>query len=157
MTIKRPPELTWQDKAILITIPVVVFTIFILANYLGQDATVEDAFASQLKSIEVRDGGIIKQIYPQTATDSIRCRLESKEKTIQYDFVYNITGSETLKLEVGRMIQFYGRYEYDQNGGVVTTPYKGKSGNYDGWAIYGNNRYTAQQPTTNTATASGAL
>lgn len=146
MTTKKAPALTWQDKAILITIPVVVFTIFIVANYVGQDPTVEEAFESQLSKVVVRDGGIITQVYPQTATDTVKCRLAAKDKGVQYDFVYNITGSETLALEVGRQIQFYGEYDYSTTGGTVTTPYKGKSGRWDGWAIYGNNRYLPKTP-----------
>lgn len=143
MAIKRPPELSWQDKAILITIPVVVFTIFILTNYFSQDLTVKDALDSKLSKVNVRDKGIIIQVYQQTSTDRVKCRLKDSNSPAEYDFVYNITGSETLKLEVGRAIQFYGQYSYDQRGGTVTTPYKGKSGRYDGWAIYGNSRYTA--------------
>lgn len=143
MTTKRPPALSWQDKAILITIPIVVLLIFVLGNYYSQDPKIEDAVASQLTGINVRDGGVITQIYPQTATNTIKCRLKSTTSGTEFDFTYNITGSETIKFEVGNKIQFYGQYDYDQNGGNVTTPYKGKSGRYDGWAIYNNNRYTA--------------
>lgn len=145
MTTKRPPELTWQDKAILITIPLVVFIIFIAANHLSQDSTVEEAFAAQINDVVVRDGGIITQVYPQTASDTVKCKLKSRVQNLEFDFVYNITGTETLKLEVGRNLQFYGKYTFDPKGGTVTTPYKGKSGKYDGWALYGNNRYVAQQ------------
>ena len=132
----------WQDKVILVAIPIVVFTIFILANYLSKDLTVADAFEQQLPEAEVRDGGNIVQIYPQTATDTVSCRLKSRDNPQEFDFIYQITGSETLKLEVGRLVQFYGKYKYDPKGGQITTPYKGKSGRLSGWAIYENYRYT---------------
>ena len=139
---KRPPELTWQDKAILVAIPIVVFTIFILANYFSQDPTVADAYEQQLPDSEVRDGGNIVQLYPQTATDTFSCRLKSRDNRVEYDFNYKITGSETFHFEVGRLVQFYGKYKYDPKGGSVTTPYKGKSGRLNGWAIYENHRYS---------------
>ena len=144
---KRPPELTWQDKAILVAIPIVVFTIFILANYFSQDLTVADAYEQQLPDSEVRDGGNIVQIYPQTATDTVGCRLKSRDNRVEYDFNYKITGSETFHFEVGRLVQFYGKYKYDPKGGNVTTPYKGKSGRMNGWAIYENHRYSPKDDT----------
>ncbi len=146
---KRPPELTWQDKAILVAIPIVVFTIFILANYFSQDLTVADAFEQQLPEAEVRDGGNIIQLYQQVATDTVSCRLKSRDNRIEYDFHYQITGSETLKLEVGRLVQFYGKYKFDARGGAVTTPYKGKSGRLNGWAIYENHRYSPKDENEN--------
>jgi len=142
---KRPPELTWQDKAILVAIPLVVFTIFILANHFSQDLTVADAFEQQLPETEVRDGGNIVQLYPMTATDTVRCRVKSRDNRVEYDFSYQITGSETLKFEVGRLVQFYGKYKFDTRGGSVTTPYKGKSGRMNGWAIYENHRYSPKE------------
>ncbi len=142
---KRPPELTWQDKAILVAIPLVVFTIFILANYFSQDLTVADAFEQQLPETEVRDGGNIIQVYPLTATDTVSCRLKSRDHRVEYDFNYLVTGSETLKFEVGRLLQFYGKYKFDARGGSVTTPYKGKSGRLNGWAIYENHRYSPKE------------
>lgn len=141
---KRPPELTWQDKAILIAIPVVVFTIFILANYFSQDLTVADAFEQKLPEAEVRDGGHIVQVYPVIATDSVSCRVKTRDNRMEYDFTYNITGSETMRFDVGRLLQFYGQYRYDPKGGHVTAPYKGKSGRMTGWVIYENMRYTAK-------------
>ena len=69
---KSPPELTWQDKAILVAIPVVVFTIFILANYFSQDLTVNEAFQQELAVAEVRDGGSVIQIYPQVVGVSLK-------------------------------------------------------------------------------------
>jgi hypothetical protein len=143
---KRPPELTWQDKAILVAIPIVVFTIFILANYFSQDLSVPDAYAQQLPKALVRDGGNIVQVYPQTATDSAMCRLRARDNKTEYDFIFNITGSETIQFEVGRLLQFYGEYEYDMKGGKVTAPYKDKdkSGRMIGWAIYENHRYVPQ-------------
>ena len=143
MTTKRPPALSWQDKAILITIPVVVLAIFILGNYYTQDPKVEDAAGSQLTGVIVRDSGFIVSLYPQTATDSVKFRVKDANSSTEYDFVYNITGSDTFKFEPGKKVQFYGQYNYDMRGGTVTTPYKGKSGRYDGWLIYNNNRYTA--------------
>lgn len=142
---KKPPELTWQDKAILIAIPIVVFTIFILANYISQDFTVISAFEQKLAKVRVRDGGYIVKIYPQTATDTISCRLKSRKANFEYDFVYNITGSETMRLELGRLVQFFGEYTYDQNGGRVNAPFKGKSGRLTGWAIYENHRYAPKE------------
>jgi hypothetical protein len=142
---KKPPELTWQDKAILIAIPIVVFTIFILANYFSQDLTVMSAFEQQLPKAQVRDGGHIVKIYPQTATDTVSCRLKSREANFEYDFVYNVTGSETMRLELGRLVQFFGEYTYDQKGGKVDAPFKGKSGRLTGWAIYENHRFTPKE------------
>ncbi len=146
---KRPPELTWQDKAILVAIPIVVFTIFILANYFSQDLTVADAFDQQLPEAEVRDGGNIVQLYPQTATDTISCRLKSRDNRVEFDFNYQVTGSETIKFQVGRLVQFFGRYKFDPRGGSVTTPYKGKSGRMNGWAIYENFRYAPKEEAEN--------
>jgi hypothetical protein len=141
---KRPPELTWQDKAILVAIPIVVFTIFILANYFSQDLSVADAFEQKLPEAEVRDGGNIVLVYPQVATSSISCRVKARDNLTEFDFTYNITGSETLRFDVGRLIQFYGQYKYDHKGGHVYAPYKGKSGRMTGWAIYENQRYVAK-------------
>ncbi|NCB40253.1 MAG: DUF3465 domain-containing protein [Erysipelotrichia bacterium] len=146
---KSPPELTWQDKAILVAIPVVVFTIFILANYFSQDLTVNEAFQQELAVAEVRDGGSVIQIYPQVATDSVSCRLKTRESNTEFDFVFQITASETIKFEVGRLVQFYGQYKHSPKGGTVTSPYKGKSGRMSGWAIYENHRYSAKEEADN--------
>ena len=139
---KRPPELSWQDKAILISLPVVVFVIFILTNYYSKDPTIADAFEGKVSGIGVRDGGRIIQIYPQTATDSVKVRMQTLDSAKAFDFVYKITASETLKPELGQIIQFYGQYNYDQNGGNITIPYKGKSGQIEGWAFYKGQRYS---------------
>lgn len=142
---KRPPELTWQDKAILVAIPIVVFTVFILANYFSQDLTVASAFEQKLPEAEVRDGGNVVQVYPQVATDSVSCRIKGRDNLTEYDFTYKITGSETISFDIGRLVQFYGQYNYDHRGGHVYAPYKGKSGRMTGWAIYENQRYTAKE------------
>ena len=142
---KRPPELTWQDKAILIAIPIVVFTIFILANYFSQDLNVGSAFEQQLPKAQVRDGGHIVKVYPPVATDSVSCRLKSREGNTEFDFVYNVTGSETIRFELGRLVQFFGEYTYSPQGGKVEAPFKGKSGRLTGWAIYENQRFTAKE------------
>lgn len=142
---KKPPELTWQDKAILIAIPIVVFTIFILANYFSQDLNVAAAFEQQLPVAQVRDGGNVVMVYPQVATDSISCRLKSREGNQEYDFIFNITGSDTMKFEIGRLVQFYGEYNYNPKGGKVEAPFKGKSGRLSGWAIYENHRYLPKE------------
>lgn len=141
---KKPPEMTWQDKAILVAIPIVVFTIFILANHFSKDVTIADAVSQKLPDVIVRDGGHITQIYPQTATDTISCRLMARDNKTQFDFRFVITGSETMHLQVGRLIQFYGKYKYNQKGGLVTAPFKGKSGRTTGWAVYENHRYLPQ-------------
>lgn len=139
---KRPPELSWQDKAILISLPVVVLVIFIVTNYLSQEPNVKDAFLAKKEDTNVRDAGRVKQIYPSVATSSVRVRLESfNDKSMQYDFVLGLTASETFHPEVGRLIQFYGKYKYDEKGGTITVPYKGKSGQNEGWAVCGENRY----------------
>jgi len=142
---KRAPELTWQDKAILVAIPIVVFTIFILANYFSQDLTVADAFEQKLPDTEVRDGGNIVQVYPLVATDTLSCRIKTRDNLAEFDFTYNVTGSETFRFEVGRAIQFYGQYKYDPKGGQVYAPYKGKSGRMTGWITYENQRFTAKE------------
>ena len=139
---KRPPELSVQDKAILISLPIVVLVIMLLTNYMSQDASIEDAFEGQLNGINVRDGGRIMKIYPQTATDSVRLRLQTLNSVREFDFICHLTASETLKAELGGIIQFYGQYNYDQNGGSITVPYKGKSGQIEGWATYAGNRYS---------------
>ena len=139
---KRPPELSWQDKAILISLPVVVFVIFILTNYYSKDPTIKEAFEGKVSGICVRDGGRIVQIYQQTATDSVRFKMQTLDASNYFDFVYNITASETMKPELGQIIQFYGQYNYDANGGSITVPYKGKSGQIDGWAIYKGERFS---------------
>lgn len=139
---KRPPEFSWQDKAILISLPIVVLAIFILTNYFSKDPSIEDAFNGQLKDISVRDGGRIIQVYDKTATDSVRFRMKTLSGLRDFDFVYVLSASETMKPELGGIVQFYGQYSYDAKGGVVTVPYKGKSGQYEGWAVYGKNRYS---------------
>ncbi len=151
---KRPPEFSWQDKAILISLPVVVLLIFILTNYYSQDLTVDDAFSGQVSEVNVRDRGRIIQIYPQTATDSLRLKLKSMDGVREFDFVYVNLASETMKPELGGIIQFFGQYKYDVKGGVVTVPYKGKSGQYEGWAVYGKTRFAGPQiqPKTQTET-----
>jgi len=142
---KKPPELTWQDKAILIAIPIVVFTIFILANYFSQDLTVNGAFDQQLPKVQVRDGGNIVKVYPQVATDTLSCRVKSRDSNLEYDFDYKITGSETIRFELGRLVQFFGEYTYSPQGGKVVAPFKGKSGRMTGWAIYESHRYTPKE------------
>lgn len=84
MSVKRPPELTWQDKAILVAIPLVVFTIFMLANYLSRDLTVADAFEQKLVDVDVRDGGNIMQVYPVVATDTVSCRVKTRDGKIDF-------------------------------------------------------------------------
>lgn len=138
---KRPPELSWEDKAILIAIPIVVFTIFVLANHFSQDVTVYGAFENKLEKAVVRDGGNIIQIYPEIATETISCRLQTKENDHEFDFVFTHTATDTIKFEMGRQIQFYGEYEYNEKGGTVTAPYQGKSGRMSGWAIYDSKRF----------------
>lgn len=142
---KKAPELTWQDKAILIAIPIVVFTIFILANYFSQDLNVASAFEQQLPKAQVRDGGNVVKVYPQVATDSVSCRLKSRDSNHEYDFVFNVTGSDTIRFEIGRLVQFYGEYTHDPKGGKVEAPFKGKSGRMTGWAIYENHRYVPKE------------
>ena len=141
---KRPPELSWHDKAILVAIPIVVFTIFILANYFSQDLDVASAFEQKLSDVLVRDGGHVVKVYPKVATDSVSCRLRARDNKTEFDFIFNITASETIKFEVGHLVQFYGQYNHDPKGGSVAAPYKGKSGRMTGWAIYENHRFVAR-------------
>ncbi len=143
---KKPPELTWQDSAILITIPLVVFGIFVFANYMSQDLTVTEAFQQQLRKVEVRDGGTITGILPPEAAVASaplvqQCRIRSRDGQTEFTFRFPVTGSETMALAVGRMLQFHGEYQYDPRGGTVEAPFKGKSGRYTGWAVYENRRY----------------
>lgn len=142
---KRPPELTWQDKAILVVIPVVVLIIFIVANYLGQDLNVADAISQKLPKTEVRDAGLITELLPseQIASQSVqRCKLRTREGTQEFLFRYNVQGSDTMNLQVGRLVQFYGEFKFDPvHNGILTVPYKGKSGRMSGWAVYENRRY----------------
>ena len=138
---KRPPELTWQDKAILAAIPLVVFTIFILANHFSQDTTVITAFEQKMTEAVVRDSGNVIQIYPENATDTIRTRLKTRDAQHEFDFIFTQTASESINFEMGRNIQFYGEYNYDEQGGTVTAPYRGKSGRMTGWVIYDSQRY----------------
>jgi len=147
---KRAPDLTWQDSAILITIPIVVFAIFIFANYMSSDLVVSEAYQQRLPKAEVRDGGDITQLLPPdptpaSGTASQRCRVRTRDGQQEFTFKFNITGSETLKLQVGRTIQFFGEYKFDEQGGVVQAPFKGKSGRYNGWAVYENHRYYPNQ------------
>ena len=146
MSVKRPPELTWQDKAILVAIPLVVFTIFMLANYLSRDLTVADAFEQKLVDVDVRDGGNIMQVYPVVATDTVSCRVKTRDGKIDFDFVYPIQASETIRFELGHTVQFFGQYKYDAKGGTVTAPYKTKTGRMNGWTIYENKRYIGMNP-----------
>lgn len=144
---KRPPELTWQDKAILITIPGIVLLIFVVSNYLIQDVSVSEAFTQQLSQVEVRDVGNIVQLIPSDADDGStqKCRLRSLDGRTEFTFIYNVQASETMPLEIGRTIQFYGRYRYDQHGGTVEAPYREKDGGFLGWAVYGNRRYAPEE------------
>jgi len=137
------PELTWQDKAILITIPVVVLAIFVFANYIGQDATLSDAFQQKMPKVVVRDAGLITSLIPPdlVATNTQKCRLRSRDGQTEFTFNYHVQGSGTMNLAVGRQIQFYGEYTYDPQGGTLDVPFKGKSGRFSGWAVYENKRY----------------
>ncbi|MBF0545878.1 MAG: DUF3465 domain-containing protein [Candidatus Riflebacteria bacterium] len=141
---KRVPELTWQDKAILVVIPIVVLVIFIAANHLTKDLTVYDAFSQRLPKIEVRDGGMIHEVLPITknGTESSQiCRVQNREGSHEFTFVYHVQGSETMNLQPGRLLQFYGEFKFDEKGGTIEIPYKGKSGRLAGWAVYENHRY----------------
>ncbi|MBF0498636.1 MAG: DUF3465 domain-containing protein [Candidatus Riflebacteria bacterium] len=143
---KAPPELTWQDKAILVVIPIVVFVIFILANYVSKDLTVSDAFEQKLPKAQVRDAGTIIELSGESSPGSHSvqlCRLRSRDGLHDFTFQYNIQGSDTMKLEVGRLMQFFGEYKFDAKGGILEVPFKGKSGRMSGWAVYENRRYYA--------------
>lgn len=150
---KRPPELTWQDKAILITIPLVVFVIFIVTNYVSRDLTVSDAFLQQLPEGDVRDGGNIVKIIQlpaeEIASITQQCRVRSRDGQTEFTFVYRPVATETLDLKVGRVMQFYGHYTYDRTGGTVTVPFKGKSGREVGWVVYESKRYSAKEENNN--------
>lgn len=141
---KKPPEMTWQDKAILIVIPLVVFMIFIAANYFTKEPTVSEAFVKKTKKEAIRDGGNIISLLPDEGSAGATvqvCRLQSRDGTASFTFRYNVQATDTLELQVGRLLQFYGEYKYDPNGGTVEAPFKGKSGRITGWVIYGNKRY----------------
>ncbi|MBI3039157.1 DUF3465 domain-containing protein [bacterium] len=144
---KRPPELTWQDKAILIVIPFVVFIIFLIGNYISKDLTVAEAFSQKLSKKVIRDMGNIVEIIPPSgnASNTQLCRVRSREADVEFTFRYNIQGSDTMRLEIGRLLQFYGEYNYDPKGGIIEVPYKGKSGRLTGWAVYENKRYTTME------------
>ena len=144
---KRPPEVTWQDKAILVVIPLVVLVIFILANYMTQDNTVSVAFTEKLPKTEVRDSGSIEEVFPTeiaSGTQIQKCRIRSRDGQVVFHLEYHVVGSQTMNLQVGRQIQVFGEYQYDLTGGKVVLPYKGKSGQKLGWAVYENKRF---QPT----------
>ena len=140
---KRPPEMTWQDKAILITIPLVVFTIFIVANQVSKDLTVSEAFQQKLAKVIVRDGGDITQLVPTTASNSLLCRIRSRDGQVEYTLDYCDLATDTPKFEVGHRIQFSAEYSHDPQGGVVHAPYKGKSGRWSGWVVYQSKRFSA--------------
>lgn len=142
---KRPPELTWQDKAILVVIPFVVIAIFVVANYLNKDLTVSEAFSQRIPKTVILDSGYITELLPPdtVATAAQRCRLKSRDGDQSFVFHYNIQGSQTMNLAIGRLVQFFGEYRYDPQGGIVEVPYKGKSGRLSGWAVYENHRYFA--------------
>ncbi|MFZ2956582.1 MAG: DUF3465 domain-containing protein [Candidatus Ozemobacteraceae bacterium] len=145
---KAPPELTWQDKSILVVIPVVVFVIFILANYVSKDLTVADAFEQKLSKVQVRDAGTIAELLPDLRTGSQTsqlCRLRSRDGLHEFTFQFNAQATETMKLEIGRMVQFYGEFKCDPKGGVIEVPFKGKSGRMSGWAVYENHRYYSHE------------
>lgn len=138
---KPPPELTWQDKAILVVIPVVVLVIFIVSNYVTGDVDVTIAHGRKAAALEVRDLGQICALVPDVSTATQRCRVKARDGGLEYTFVFNVTGSHTLDLQIGRQLQFYGQYRYDEQGGVVEAPYRGKSKNWLGWVVYNNRRY----------------
>lgn len=138
---KRPPELTWQDKAILTAIPLIVFIIFIVANYFTQDNTVLVAFEQKMNEVPVRDGGTILKVYPEVATDTISCRLATLDGTHEFKFTFNRSERDDVVFEPGRQLHFYGEYIFDDEGGTVTAPYRGKSGRMSGWMIYGSQRF----------------
>ncbi|HNV70897.1 MAG TPA: DUF3465 domain-containing protein [Candidatus Ozemobacteraceae bacterium] len=145
---KRPPELTWQDKAILIVIPVVVLVIFVLANHMTQDNTVSVAFTEKLPKTEVRDSGTIEEVLPSevaSGTQIQKCRVRTRDGQVVFTLEYRVVGSETMNLQVGRLIQVFGEYQYDLTGGKLLFPYKGKSGQPLGWAVYENRRYHATE------------
>lgn len=142
---KKPPELTWQDKAILITIPLVVLAVFVMANYFSKDLTVGEAFQQELPDAIVRDDGQITQLLdPGTATATQQCRFMPRSGSHECTLVFNITGSDTLALAVGRNVKFFGRYTFDDKGGKVEAPYREKSGRMAGWVVYGSKRFHDQ-------------
>lgn len=141
---KKAPELTWQDKAILVVIPVVVFLIFIAANYLTQDLTVGEAFRKKIPRTPIRDGGFVVALLPETTTGSAPvqlCRLRSRDGLASFTFHYNVCGSATLNLQAGRLLQFNGEYRHTPDGGIVEAPFKGKTGKWSGWVVYENRRH----------------
>ncbi len=140
---KRPPELTWQDKAILVVIPLIVFAIFIAANYISKDLTVSEAFQKKMTKTMIRDSGNIIELLPkdETASGTQLCKLRSREGGPDFIFKYHIEAGQTMDLQIGQLVQFFGEYHHDAKGGYVEVPFKGKSGQLTGWAVYKNKRY----------------
>ena len=133
-----------------------VFTIFVVANHLSSDFTVQEAFNQKKVDVNVRDSGRIVKVYPVVATDTVSCRIESMDKK-EFDFIFTIVGSYTVRFELGKSIQFYGQYKYDEKGGTVTSPYKTKQGRMDGWVSYNNQRYIGDLNETDNTNAQPAF
>ena len=145
---KRPPELTWQDKAILIVIPIVVLVIFIVANQMSKDNTVSIAFMEKLPKTEVRDSGAITEVLPDETASGTRiqaCRIRTRDGQAEFTLKFHVIGSDTMNLQVGKQLQVLGEYTYDLKGGVVVVPFKGKSGQHLGWIVYENKRFFAPE------------
>ncbi len=49
-----------------------------------------------------------------------------------------------MDFQIGQLIQFFGEYHHDPKGGYVEVPFKGKSGQLNGWAVYQNKRYFSE-------------
>ncbi len=142
MSVKAPPQLTWQDKFILIAIPLVVFTIFIFANQMSRDLTTAEAIQAKKTDIDVRESGKIIKLYKQVASDTISCRVKSLYGGNEFDFHYKVIGSETIQFAIDREIKMLGQFKADENGGSVTAPYITKyNGRTNGWLMYDNKTY----------------
>lgn len=137
---KRAPEMTWQDKAILIVIPVVVFVIFIVANYVSDDVSIAEAIERKANDLEVRDVAVVASLLPSVATTTQLFRARTRDGKHEFTFQFNIPGSDTIPLEPGRQFQFVGRYRHDAQGGIVEAPFKKIKQNL-GWVIYDSKRY----------------
>ncbi len=138
---KPIPELTLEDKIILIVIPVFVVILFITINIFTSETSVQKAFEKKLVEEPVGDAATILYVYPEPAPGTVSCRARVRSGETEFDFIYQILASDTIPFEAGKEIHFSGSYAYNENGGLVVVPYKGKKGKKTGWVMYEGKTY----------------
>ncbi|NNG81530.1 DUF3465 domain-containing protein [Acinetobacter sp. ANC 5378] len=110
----------------------------------NDDEKIQQAFREQKSDIQVQSSGRVKAILPDDNKGSRHQKFILElvnRKTVLV--AHNIDLSPRLDgLEKGEIVQFYGEYEYSQQGGVIHwTHHDPQKSHADGWLKYKGRTY----------------